>query len=148
MNHLRTHGFGLLELVLALAIVAVLMSLALPGYRRFVLRSHRVEALEALLALQGAQERYFVQHNRYAVSLSAAPPDGLGRAASTPGGYYTVQLDVQPDDGAGHYLGRVSARAGSGQTDDLACTTFTLDELGERFAADSAGSDQTATCWR
>jgi prepilin-type N-terminal cleavage/methylation domain-containing protein len=51
----RPHGFGLIEVIVALAIVAILMSIALPGYRRFLLRSHRIEAMHALLELQGSQ---------------------------------------------------------------------------------------------
>jgi len=144
----RAHGFGLIEIIVALAIVAILMSIALPGYRRFLLRSHRVEAMHALLDLQGSQERYFVQHNRYAASLTAAAPDGLGLSAHTPGAFYDVQLDAQPDEGAGHFLARASVHPGSGQTDDLPCQIFTIDELGHRSALDATGADQSTVCWR
>jgi Tfp pilus assembly protein PilE len=104
--------------------------------------------MHALLELQGSQERYFVQHNHYAASLTAAIPEGLGLASRTPGAYYDVQLDAQPDDGAGHFLARATAHPGSGQVEDLPCRMFTLDELGHRYAADANGADESTVCWR
>lgn len=141
-------GFSVVEIMVALAIIAILISIAFPGYRHFVLRSHRMEALRTLLEIQSAQERYFVQHNRYAASLAAAPPDGLGIPPLTPDGYYTLELDADVSDGAGHFLARALAEAGSRQTDDLACIFFSLNELGDRHAQDSAGADRTVDCWR
>jgi len=141
-------GFGLLELVIALAVTAILMSIAFPSYRRFVLKSHRVEALQALLELQSAQERYFVQHNSYASSLSDPAPNGLGLSALTPGGYYLIQLESDIADGAGHFTGRAAARPESKQTEDLSCRSLTVNELGDRHAEDSAGLDRSAECWR
>jgi len=141
-------GFSVVEIMVALAIIAILMGIALPGYRHFVLKSHRIEALRTLLEIQSAQERYFVQHNRYAASLAAPPPDGLGIPALTSNGYYTLELDADAADGAGHFLARALAQAGSRQTEDLPCISFSVNELGDRHARDSAGADRTVDCWR
>ena len=58
-------GMTLVELLVAWwSLVAVLAALvAIPSYRSHVLRTHRVEARTALLALAAAQEKFFLQHN-------------------------------------------------------------------------------------
>jgi len=58
-------GFSLVELLAALAIVAVLAAVALPAYRRHAYRARRVEGKELLLRIAHAQERHYATYNRY-----------------------------------------------------------------------------------
>ena len=62
----RATGLTLIELVVVVAIVALLGAIAVPGYRTHLLRVHRVEAKAALLGLAAAQEKFYLQHHRYA----------------------------------------------------------------------------------
>jgi type IV pilus assembly protein PilE len=59
------HAFTLLELVTVIAIVGILLSIALPSYRSYLLRVHRSEAVHSLLEIAGCQERVFAMHGRY-----------------------------------------------------------------------------------
>ncbi len=48
----------MVELMMAVAIVAILAAIAIPTYRYYVLKSYRAEALSTLLSMQLAQEKY------------------------------------------------------------------------------------------
>ena len=90
-------GFTLIELMIVISIVAILTTIAVTSYRAYVLRATRTEARMALLSIQAAQEKFFLQNNQYAQNVAtavAAPPAGLGvsldAAGVTLGGHYTV----------------------------------------------------------
>lgn len=61
----RLAGFTLLELMAAVAIVVVLASLAIPGYRQYVLRAQRSVARAALVDIAAKLEVEALQHRRY-----------------------------------------------------------------------------------
>jgi len=138
-------GVTLIELLTVIVVLAILGAIAVTTYRRFTLRANRTDATTTLLRVQVAQEKFFLQNNRYAsgsTELTAAPPAGLGigvdSAGLTPNGYYTVTLDAADDT---HYT--VTATATGRQTDDIAaCHVFTLNEQGTRTPAESSG------CWK
>lgn len=131
-------GFSLIELMVVLAIVGVLASIAVPGYRNYLLRSHRAEAKAELLAIAAAQEKFYLQSNTYATNalLDDAPPTGLGRQATTAGGFYTIAIAA----GANNRVFSATATATGGQTRDTDCLTFTIDQAGTRTAT-------SANCW-
>jgi prepilin-type N-terminal cleavage/methylation domain-containing protein len=62
----RSRGFTLIELMVAVAIVAILTALAYPSYRNYVLRGQLVDATNALSALRADMERYFQDTRSYA----------------------------------------------------------------------------------
>jgi type IV pilus assembly protein PilE len=139
-------GFSLIELMVVLAVFAILSTIAVGSYRRYSLRATRTEGRLALLAVQVAQEKYFLQNNTYAQDIAtviAAPPAGLGvssinASGVTTGGNYTLSF---PAATATTYT--LQAVATGHQTDDTAaCLTFTINEQGTRTPADSSG------CWR
>ena len=134
-------GVSLSELLVVIAVSAILASIAVPSYRAYLLRSRRVEATAALLQLSAAQEQFYLQHNTYTDQLTPAPPDGLGLQEVTENGFYDVAIDSA--DAAGFHA---TARARGDQADDSHCAAFTLDATGARTARD--GSDAIVTdCW-
>ena len=76
----KSAGMTLIELMIVVAIVALLASIAVPSYRQYVLRANRIEATTALLQLAAAQEKFYLQNNTYAGNalIDDAPPAGLG----------------------------------------------------------------------
>ena len=67
----RTKGFTLLEVLIVLVILAVLAGLAVPAYTTAIEKSRKQEALTALGAVRGSQQRYFAAYNAYAGAYSA-----------------------------------------------------------------------------
>jgi type IV pilus assembly protein PilE len=133
----RATGLTLIELVVVVAMVALLVTIAVPSYRSYLLRSHRVEAKAALLGLAAAQERFYLQHHRYAADadLATAPPAGLGLRTASERGLYAIAIDAAD---AGGFT--ASATAIGRQADDVQCTVFTLNQT-------DAKGGTSAECW-
>ena len=140
----RQRGMTLIELMIVVVIVAVLASIALPSYRSYVLRTHRVEAKTALLNLAAAQEKFYLETNTYAANavLATAPPAGLGLQATTENGWYTVVIA----NGANAANFSATATAAGAQVNDTDCATFSITALGVKTATKQGGAASTA-CW-
>ena len=138
-------GFTLIELLIAIVIVAILAAIAIPSYRGYVLRSRREEATSALMRIQTAEEKFFLQNNAYTGNLNGAPPAGLGIANATDNGYYALALQLT--NGGTGFSATATPTAAAGQSDDTACASFTIDQTGNKTAT---GTDPTPnlTCWR
>jgi len=137
-------GFTLIEVVIALAIVAITTTFAMSSYRRYMIRSHRVEAAQALLAVAAEQEKFHLAHGEYGSRLDAAAgdePPGLPVAATTPRGHYT--LAVETATAAEYRVAAIATRA----TGDPLCSRLFIDESGRRGAVDIGGRNSTAECW-
>jgi type IV pilus assembly protein PilE len=142
----RRTGFTLLELLVAMAIVALLAAVAWPGYAAIIQRAQRNDARLALLAIQHAEELHFQRFNRYTSALSAGRTDGgLGLADRSSAGRYALGISTS-DDGQ-HYTASATALPQGRQASDP-CAVFRIDEIGRRSALDTLGRDNTEVCWR
>ncbi len=120
---------SLLELLVVVAIAAILTLAALPGYRAYLLRANRVEARSALLAVAAGQEAHYLHHREYTTQLTAVPPAGLGSSAVTDGGNYAITIDA-----ADASTFTATAIAIGKQVHDAHCAQFGLDAAGARTA--------------
>ena len=66
----RVRGFTLIELIIVIAIVALLVAVALPSYRDHVRKSRRAEAQAYLMAVAGRQSQFLVDTRGYAATLA------------------------------------------------------------------------------
>ena len=137
------NGVTLIELLTVIVVLGILASIAVPSYRNYLLRAQRTEATTALLNLQAAQEKFYLQNNAYTDQVAAAPPAGLGLMATTERGFYDIAVVL----GAGGqtYTANATPVAGAGQADDTRCTGFSVNDTGARGATGPGGRDY---CWR
>ncbi|WP_144158296.1 type IV pilin protein [Paraburkholderia sp. BCC1885] len=133
-------AFTLLELVIALAIGAVLVAYAIPSYRSHVARSHRIDAASALYrAAQFIEAAVPGEVSTLPTGLDQAPPFG------TP----VYRLHALPSDETnGGYA--VEARPiETGPMRDDSCGIFTLDATGARknLSVDGTTTPNPDDCW-
>ena len=133
-------GFTTSEVLTALVALVVIVAVAIALWRTHQLRTRRDDAVEALLAVQAAQDDYFGKHARYARAGE------LPIETASPRGFYQLTVSNSPDDLAFWATARVIAR--EGQSADTRCVELRLDQNGRRFAVDSKGEDRSADCWR
>ena len=111
-------GFTLIELMIVVAVIAILMGIALPSYRDYVVRANRSEALDILLTTAACQERIYTKLSRYDTARCDS-------AATTVSGLYTISMATS--NANQNYT--LSASPQNAQTED-SCGTLTLSDQG------------------
>lgn len=126
-------GFTLLELMIALAIVAIIGAIAMPSYQSSIRKGRRADAADAVSAVLQAQERWRANNPSYTASFSS-----LKLGTTSGGGYYTLALSSATGTG---YTLSVTPVAGKGQDKDTGCTTLAVTLAG------GSPSYTPAKCW-
>jgi type IV pilus assembly protein PilE len=132
-GHRAPRGFTLVELLAALALAVLLLTLGLGSWQGQHLRAGRLDAIEALTRVQQAQEQHRNAHGLYASDIGALQ----GAAPTSPRGRYAIALDI-----VGGEAYRATAVAQGVQAKDRACAQLTL-EVRQGFAQPGPG----AGCW-
>jgi prepilin-type N-terminal cleavage/methylation domain-containing protein len=63
-------AFTLIELLIAMAIMAILALIVLPGYSRYVAKARQQDAKSQLMAIRQAQEIYKLQYGGYTTNTA------------------------------------------------------------------------------
>ena len=75
IQHRLARGFTLIEVMIVVAIVAILAAVAIPSYRDYILRGQLVDGTTLLASFRANMERYYQDNRRYtAVSATIVPP--------------------------------------------------------------------------
>jgi type IV pilus assembly protein PilE len=144
----RPAGFTLTELMITLAIVAILASMAYPSYQEFVLKSRRAEAKAALMDNMQLFERHFSQVNTYNASstVNTVWTGYKNWSGDNPNsGFYTITASIQCGRGDGQCV-ELQARPNRG---DAMCGTLVLRSTGEKYniLTGTTAYATTANCW-
>lgn len=111
-------GFGLVEVLTVLVVVAVLAAVVVPSYRANGWRAGRLDAVDALTRVQVAQEQFRSLHGLYSTEFGAL----RGTAPASPQGRYRISLALNGPDA---YV--ATATAQGDQAQDTSCATLTLE---------------------
>lgn len=142
-------GFTLVELLIVMAIVAILGVIAVPGYRNYVVGARQNSAQQALLRMAGAMENCYSMNQTYVGCLgtnNSGVKDFL--KANDLESYYerSSRTNVTARDFT------VAVQAKGGQLKDVAtsCQVLAVDRLGRKLIVSSEGQlsvDANNTCW-
>ena len=83
MKHQPNRGFSLIELMVVVAIIGILASVAYPAYTSSILKGKRAEGRKALTELLQQQERYITQSNTYLAFTNSSGTTTPASAAAT-----------------------------------------------------------------
>ena len=70
MNYRRQFGFTLVELMITVAIIALLASIALPSYRNHVIRGKRSAAQAEMMDIASREQQFLLSNRVYANKLA------------------------------------------------------------------------------
>jgi type IV pilus assembly protein PilE len=147
MTHQRNKGVTLIELVVVICIVAILLTLILPSYLQQIRDTRRSLGSAALLEVMMRQEQFFLDHKRYADTLTdlAYPThpfaiDAQGRVMPelSADRIYLIELTTRT------YAYTIVATPQLDQALDHACGTLSLDSRGAKLAT---GEGDQQRCW-
>jgi type IV pilus assembly protein PilE len=142
MTMRRTRGFTLIELMIVVAIIAILAAIAVPWWGRYTYRARRADGQKVLMHVAQAEERYFTDYNKYTDS-----PTDLGypsSAITSENGYYSIALEVSGTSSSAF----VATASPLGPQSDDVCGNLTIDSTGAKTPGpDDAVHNTNGSCW-
>ena len=135
----RSRGFTLIEVMIAMAIIAILAAIAIPNYSEYIRRSRITEAFSTLSGMRVKMEQYFQDNRTYAGSCLPAT------VAPTPAPTANFTYDCPGPPGANNYTVRARGNAGT-PVDGF---TYTIDDQNVRTTVMAAPSNWpgNGACW-
>lgn len=130
----RSRGFTLIELMITVAIVAILAAIAYASYQYAVVKSRRSTAAACLQERAQFMERYYTTKMTYAGASAPAQCDSVSA-------FYTLAFEGTPD-ATGFTIS--ATPQGAQASGDTKCGTLTIDQAGTRTASLASDASQ---CW-
>jgi type IV pilus assembly protein PilE len=144
----RYSGFTLIEMLITMAVIAILAAIALPSYTSYIMRSKITEATSNLLAMRTKLEQYYQDNRSYVgacapgtvAPLPTFPPDPPGKLK-----YFTISCPTLTDGPPVAYIVRAAGITGT----DLDGLTLEIDQANVRrtTAVPSGWTLPTTNCW-
>ena len=145
----RTAGFTLIEVMVVVAIVAILAAVALPSYKDYIRRGRLPEAFNALSNYRTQMEQYYQDNRNYGTGATTACADSTAAStwnSFTPAGaqYFTYACAVNTATGDTTQQSYTITATGIGSANDH---VYTIDQNGNRTTTKFKGAAVTAACW-
>ena len=161
---LRISGFTLIEVMIVVAVIAILAAVAMPAYFDSVRKSRRADAITLLNQVAQEQERWRANNSTFSPNLgsgglrvtpSATAVTTAGTVSSSqingPSGHYRISVSTDSALIAGVRIDQTRhdavATAIGAQVADAKCTTLTFTMNSGTVTYGSTGTATPAKCW-
>ena len=114
----NSKGFTLIEVMIVVAIIAILVALAVPAYNGYVERARRADGKSALLNLHLEQGKWRASHTTYTGTVADVS------SGTSPDGHYTIAITANSATAF-----TATATPQGAQSGD-SCGTFTITQAG------------------
>jgi type IV pilus assembly protein PilE len=155
--HTNQHrGFTLIELMITVAIIGLLASVALPSYSSYIARARRADARTQLLQAAQFMQRFYAANDSYSSDRAgndviSAMPANLKKSPSDGTAIYQLNTSIST---AGNYTATVTVSAytltmapiSGGVAASDACGMFTITSTGVRGVASATKTRDE--CWK
>lgn len=147
-NSMKSKGFTLIELMIVVAIIGIIASIAYPSYRNHIASARRTDGQAALMDLASRMERFYSEQQSYlnATVGSGNTATDVISSKTSPQGWYNLSISAQT---ASSYTLQAIPQSSQATADTL-CQTLTLNNLGAKgMIAGPAGAPtgQVTDCW-
>lgn len=127
-NYHEGNGFSLVELMIAVAVIALLVTLSYPSFIHYVLKADRTNAQMTLQDWANRQEIWRADHPSYNTSINPSNTEDYTYSMVSTADSFTLTATA---------IGRQA----SDEEEGISCATLTLQQDG------SAGPDGYQVCW-
>jgi type IV pilus assembly protein PilE len=139
--HRPEDGFTLIEVMVTVAIVAILASIAIPSYTAYITRAKLTEAVNNLADTRIKMEQWYQDNRNYGTTgttcgmamPATAATNNFAITCATIAPYLTYTLSAKS-----------LASRGLGAADDY---TYTIDQTNAKSTTKFKGAASTKTCW-
>jgi len=132
----KTCGFTLIELMITVAIVGILATIAYPSYTEFIARSNRSEGQRELLKVANLMEQYFLDHRQYTTDLTKLGYSGASFLTES------KKYRIKAITGTTSKFKLRAIALNAQATNDSACVKLFIDNTGKKISKPSASG-----CW-
>lgn len=139
LKRVRAEGFTLIELMIAVAILAIIVGIAMPSYTQYVLKSGRADAKGVLMQSAQTLERCYTRYSEYD-NGSCTLAQGATRMSEN------EKYEMTVTTLANNAFTLTAVPQGS-QAKDTDCTSFTLTHTGQKGANGGTEDADIEECW-
>jgi type IV pilus assembly protein PilE len=130
-------GFTLVEVLIVIAIIGILASIAIPSYTNYVIRGKLVDASTQLASARVQLEQFFQDYRAYNASNGGTPP------CPSPTRYFTFTCNNTPTT----YTITAASNLNQGLGSNAGDYTYTIDYNNLKTTVMFAGQTLGAQCW-
>ena len=123
----RRRGFSLIELLIVIAIILLIITMAVPQYNKVQMYTRETAAIKAVQTVRDMQVQYQSQYGRFAKTLTELGP-ALGGGASSPASAGLISTELALGEKGGYRF----AVTGDGNGYAVTATPITYGTSGSR----------------